>query len=254
MRTTFSSSETGKPKIKVNDTNSLDLQIIDLQNTPQPEKEVKRISQAIAQEPFNLDREIPIRLTVVKLSSTESTVIIVLHHIIADGWSREILLKEFSLLYKSISNNSPYPLDAIEIQYRDFAAWEKQWLAGKEHQVQLDYWKKQLANLSVLNLPTDLPRPSILNSEWLQLALQHLVSHHDALRMKFEWDDSGWMQFNLETVEDPELIVIDRSEFENNYLSQSGQTHSPYRGKVPSGRWGVSPVRRKAQTKGYARM
>ena len=176
LRTTFSSSETGNPQIKVNDINSLDLPIVDLQNTPPPEIEVKKISQEIAQQPFNLEREIPIRLTVVKLNNTESTVIIVLHHIVADGWSRGILLKEFSLLYKSISNNSSYPLDAIALQYTDFAAWEKQWLEGKEHQVQLDYWRKQLDNLSVLDLPTDLPRPSVQTfqgrTEFFQLSVE----------------------------------------------------------------------------------
>ena len=159
LRTTFSSSA-GKPKPKVNNINTLDLQIIDLQNAFQTE-EIKQISKSIAQKPFNLEREIPIRLSLINKSKTESSVIIILHHIVADGWSRGILLKEFSLLYKSISNNLAYPLDAIEIQYRDFAAWEKQWLQGKEQQVQLDYWRKQLANLPVLNLPTDLPRPSI---------------------------------------------------------------------------------------------
>ncbi|MEM9508592.1 MAG: condensation domain-containing protein, partial [Cyanobacteria bacterium P01_E01_bin.35] len=176
LRTTFRVSDNGEPQLKINNITELDLPIIDLQNSSLPEIEVKNISQAIAQKPFTLSREIPIRFSLIRLSNAESIVIVVLHHIIADGWSRGILLKEFSLLYKSINHNLPNPLDTIEIQYTDFAAWEKQWLAGKEQQIQLDYWKKQLANLSVLNLPTDFSRPSIQTfsgkTEFFQLSAE----------------------------------------------------------------------------------
>ncbi|MEO1801677.1 MAG: amino acid adenylation domain-containing protein, partial [Cyanobacteria bacterium J06629_2] len=161
LKTTFNSSFDGKPQLKIEEVTKLNLPIIDLQNLPQQSERIKKIAQSLAQHPFNLETEIPIRLRLIKISQAESIIIIVLHHIIADGWSRGILLKEFALLYKSISNNSPDPLKAIAIRYTDFAAWEKQWLAGEEQRVQLEYWRKQLANLSVLDLPTDYPRPSV---------------------------------------------------------------------------------------------
>ncbi|MEM9276827.1 MAG: condensation domain-containing protein, partial [Cyanobacteria bacterium P01_F01_bin.143] len=99
LRTTFICDEHGKPKIEINEVNNLDLPIIDLRNNRAPEVKVKNISKAIARKPFHLDREIPLRLSLIRLSETESVVIIILHHIIADGWSRGILLKEFSLFY-----------------------------------------------------------------------------------------------------------------------------------------------------------
>ena len=176
LKTTFSSAEDGEPQLKINDAVELDLPIINLRNTSKPEIEAKQIFQAIAQQPFNLEEEIPIRFKSIETSNTESIIIIVLHHIVADDWSKEILFKEFTLLYESISSNSPYPLDAIEVQYADFAAWQKQWLEGKEYKAQLDYWRDRLDNLSVLNLPTDYPRPSIPSfkgrTEFFQLSAE----------------------------------------------------------------------------------
>ena len=176
LRTTFISDEHGKPKIKINEVNNLDLPIIDLRNNHATEIKVKNISKAIARKPFHLDREIPIRLSLIRLSETESVVIIILHHIIADGWSRGILLKEFSLFYKSISNNSLIPEETTKTQYTDFAAWERKWLRGKEQDIQLNYWKQQLANLSTLNLPTDFPRQPIQTfkgkTEFFNLSLE----------------------------------------------------------------------------------
>ena len=161
LRTNFTKTATGKPAIKINSNPELFLPIIDLENSPNKEEQSKLVIQEIAKKPFDLETEIPIRLNVIKLSLTESIVIIVLHHIVADGWSRGILLKEFSLLYKAFSNKLPSPLEKTAIQYTDFALWQKEWLLGKEQQIQLDYWQNQLDNLTVLDLPTDFPRPPV---------------------------------------------------------------------------------------------
>ncbi|MEM8830872.1 MAG: amino acid adenylation domain-containing protein [Cyanobacteria bacterium P01_G01_bin.19] len=176
LRTTFVSSEAGKPQIKVNNITKLYLPIVDLSNSENLELEVKNTSQEIARQSFDLEREIPIRLNLLKASDREYNLVLVLHHIVADGWSRGILLKEFSTLYKAFINKSPNPLAEIEIKYTDYAAWEKQWIESEEYQGQLDYWTKQLADLPILDLPTDLPRPTIQTSkgktEFFQISAQ----------------------------------------------------------------------------------
>lgn len=145
LRTTFVSGETGKPELRINDVTQLDLPIVDLINGASAE--VKNVSEIIAQQSFILDQEIPLRLRLIRVSNNEFILVIVLHHIVADGWSRGVLLKEFLTLYKAFSNKLDNPLEKIEIQYSDYAAWEKQWIKSSEYQRQLDYWTKQLANL-----------------------------------------------------------------------------------------------------------
>ncbi|MEM9212765.1 MAG: amino acid adenylation domain-containing protein [Cyanobacteria bacterium P01_F01_bin.150] len=89
----------------------------------------------------------------------QHTILLTLHHIVGDGWSRGILLKELSALYRTFSQEQPSPLGLLPIQYADFAAWQRQWLQGHEREQQLEYWRSQLHDIPMLELPTDHPRP-----------------------------------------------------------------------------------------------
>jgi Condensation domain len=85
---------------------------------------------------------------------------LVTHHIASDGWSSGILWQELATLYAAFSRGEPDPLPELPIQYADYAVWQRQWLQGKVLETQLSYWTKQLSDASVLELPTDRPRPA----------------------------------------------------------------------------------------------
>ncbi len=84
-----------------------------------------------------------------------------MHHIVSDGWSLGVLIREVSALYEAFHRGDSSPLPEPSIQYADYAAWQRGWLQGEALQGQLDYWTTQLAGLSPLELPTDRPRPAV---------------------------------------------------------------------------------------------
>jgi Condensation domain len=111
--------------------------------------------------------------------------LIIMHHIISDGWSLGVLMRELAVLYHAFSTGSPSPLAELSIQYADFAHWQHQWRRSEAMASQLAYWQQQLrAPLPVLELPTDRPRGATLSfrterqtlvlPEELSAAIKHL--------------------------------------------------------------------------------
>src|SRR5262249_61884156 len=85
-----------------------------------------------------------------------------LHHIISDGWSLVVLVREVAMLYEAFIHNHPSPLSGLALQYADFAAWQRELLQGDILANHLHYWKKQLAGIPLeLQLPRDFPRPAV---------------------------------------------------------------------------------------------
>src|SRR5205085_8785757 len=78
----------------------------------------------------------------------------------SDGWSMGVLTRELWSLYEAFRHGRPSPLPELEVQYGDFAAWQRQWLQGEVREGQLAYWRRQLEGLVALDLPTDHPRPA----------------------------------------------------------------------------------------------
>ncbi|MFB2973192.1 amino acid adenylation domain-containing protein [Aerosakkonema sp. BLCC-F183] len=114
-----------------------------------------------AQQPFDLDRGGLLRAKLVRLGEEENILFLVMHHIVSDGWSIGIFIREIVALYEAFSSGKPSPLAELPIQYADFAYWQQQQQV-EVFQTQLAYWKQQLAgNLPVLNLPTDRARSPV---------------------------------------------------------------------------------------------
>lgn len=94
-----------------------------------------------------------------RLDDEEHQLLLTLHHIIADGWSLNLLIDEFSRLYAAFAQGQALELAPLALQYADYGSWQRQWLAQGEGQRQLDYWKQQLADEApALSLATDHPR------------------------------------------------------------------------------------------------
>ncbi|MDY6838555.1 MAG: amino acid adenylation domain-containing protein [Thermodesulfobacteriota bacterium] len=163
LRTTFT-EVAGKPQQIISPTLSLELPVIELRELSEAERNraVRRLSAEEARRLFDLSQGPLLRATLLRMTEQEYVLLLTLHHIVADEWSMEVLFRELAVLYKALSVDRPSPLNALPIQYADFAVWQRQWLQGEELDAQLSYWKDRLADaLPSLNLPTDRPRPAM---------------------------------------------------------------------------------------------
>jgi len=163
LRTTFSSLA-GKPIQVIHSELTLTLPIIELQNVS-PDQQRTKAMQLIREEvqrPFELSQLPLLRATLLRLGEDEYLLLLTVHHIVIDFWSKGILFQELSALYEAFSTGKPSPLPELPIQYADFAVWQRQWLQGEFLEVLLNYWKQQLgSNLCELQLPTDRPRSAL---------------------------------------------------------------------------------------------
>ncbi|MDQ0416654.1 amino acid adenylation domain-containing protein [Croceifilum oryzae] len=127
----------------------------------QQEKSLQELVMSELNKPFCLTEAPLIRATLYRLSESEHMCLLVAHHIIADGWAIDILMSEFSTLYRSLANKQPNPLAPLAIQYSDFAHWHNELLEGGELDGQREFWLNRLSGeLPDLNFPLDFPRPS----------------------------------------------------------------------------------------------
>jgi hypothetical protein len=114
-----------------------------------------------AQRPFDLSSGPLLRVKCYRLAAEEHVVFLGMHHIISDGWSMGVLVKELATLYTAFNSGEASPLPELPIQYADFAVWQREWLQGETLEAELAYWRTQLHTLPVLELPTDRPRPEV---------------------------------------------------------------------------------------------
>jgi amino acid adenylation domain-containing protein len=125
------------------------------------EEEAGRMAQEEAVTGFDLSRGPLLRVKVLKLEEERHVALYTMHHIVSDGWSMGILIREVGALYRAYSSGEESPLAELPIQYADFAVWQRRWLQGEVIENHLAYWKRQLGGeLPVLELPTDRPRPA----------------------------------------------------------------------------------------------
>jgi len=163
LRTTFAMVDR-LPVQTIADDWELRIQTTDLEDLPDAERdrEVQRLTLEEAQAPFNLSRGPLLRVKLLRLSDHEHILLLTMHHIISDGWSMAVIVREVATLYDAYCQGRPSPLAELPIQYADVVIWQRDWLQGKVLDEQLAYWKKQLADApSVLELPTNRARPAI---------------------------------------------------------------------------------------------
>jgi len=160
LRTTFAEVG-GDPVQVIHRPQPVPLPVVDLSNlgTALSEAESRELGQRQARLPFDLSRGPLLRTVLLRLGQREHVVAACMHHIVSDGWSVDLFVRELLTLYLAFSAGDPSPLPPLPVQYADFAVWQRRWLTGDVLETQLDYWRKALADLPPLDLPLDRPRP-----------------------------------------------------------------------------------------------
>ena len=137
------------------------VQVIDLRDLPVAERDARaaQIREDEARTQFDLEQGPLLWVTLVRLDDEDHQLLVTMHHIIADGWSLNVLIDEFSRLYAAASQGQAIELPALAVQYADYGSWQRQWLAEGEGLRQLAYWQQQLGDEHpTLSLATDHPR------------------------------------------------------------------------------------------------
>ncbi|MBY8971156.1 non-ribosomal peptide synthetase [Pseudomonas sp. P867] len=160
LRTRFYERE-GQGFQRVEAATDFALQVIDLSDLPAAERQARaqQIREDEARTQFDLEKGPLLWVTLVRLDDEDHQLLVTLHHIIADGWSLNILIDEFSRLYAAAVQGQPLELLPLALHYADYGSWQRQWLAEGEGSRQLAYWTAQLGEEHpALNLATDHPR------------------------------------------------------------------------------------------------
>ncbi|HWN42369.1 MAG TPA: amino acid adenylation domain-containing protein [Thermoanaerobaculia bacterium] len=166
LRTTFTAID-GRPYQLVHPPGPAELPVFDLSGLEPEERAVetrRRISEE-ARIPFSLEPGPLVRTALVRLGPDEHVLLVTMHHIVSDGWSVPIYIRELACLYEAVTTGKPAmppTLPELPIQYADFARWQRQWLQGDVLEKELAHWRERLRGLpAFIELPADRPRPAV---------------------------------------------------------------------------------------------
>ncbi len=164
LRTTFRKGSEGRPIQVVHPHHPFQVPLADLRALPPVVRTAEALRQArlgIAR-PFSLTRGPLFRVELLRVEDEQHALLLSMHHIVSDGWSLEVLVRELAALYTAFAAELPSPLPELPVQYADFARWQRQWLGGAPLDGQLAYWRRQLEGVPpVFELPADRPRPAV---------------------------------------------------------------------------------------------
>jgi amino acid adenylation domain-containing protein len=145
----------------------------DLAERTDAEAELERLVAEEGHAPFDLEHGPLIRGRLIRVGADDHVLLITMHHIVSDGWSMGVLTRELDTLYGAFRRGAPDPLPALEVQYADYAVWQRRWVDGALLREQAEYWTRTLAGApELLELPTDHPRPAQMDHAGAQLPLE----------------------------------------------------------------------------------
>jgi amino acid adenylation domain-containing protein len=192
FRTTFPALD-GIPVQKIHTPFLPHIPLFDLQSFAEEEREAKA-QQLIAKElcrAFDLAHLPLVRWMLIRFAADQHLLVHVEHHLVHDGWSFIVFLRELQELYRAFSSGKPSPLAEMPIQFAHFADWQRQWVQGEEAARQLAYWKEQLTDSPpILELPTDHPRPSMQSFQGASLRIEIPLDTCHGLRERSRQEDS----------------------------------------------------------------
>ena len=162
LRTLFHKDDNGKPYQYIQKEASITLNVADYSNSSEnKDLEIKKLLETFVNQPFNLERDLLIRGVLVQTNTNEHVLGLCFHHIIYDGWSSEVFMKELREVYESYLNTATIQLPELPIQYLDYSVWQEESGQQEAYEVSLLHWKTHLSNHQDLDLKTDFPRPKV---------------------------------------------------------------------------------------------
>jgi acyl carrier protein len=163
LRTTFANVR-GELRQFISEPRARRAPLVDLTRLPAAERErvTRRLADAEARRPFDLARGPLLRVSLLRLGAEEHVVLFTMHHVVSDGWSMDVLVRELAEVYRSFASlGAPSSLPPLPVQYADYAVWQRRLLEETLLDGQLDYWKERLGDPPPsLELSTDRPRPA----------------------------------------------------------------------------------------------
>jgi amino acid adenylation domain-containing protein len=183
LRSTFSQEE-GNPYVSIHSHFDLRVPVNDISHlAPEDQKkEIERTAKKEAQRRFDLEKGPLFRLIFLKLAPKSHIAFLIMHHIVSDGWSLNLFLRDFALLYEAALQKKNPSLPERSIQYVDIANWQRQRFQGKNLEKRLSFWREKLADLPTVNLPGDRPRPNLQKFEGRSHSLKLSASLTEALK------------------------------------------------------------------------
>ncbi len=191
----------------------IDIPFLDFRNLQESEqtKAIKQLIKEDVSTGFDLKKGPLLRLKVIKTASEEHVIVLVMHHIISDGWSMGVFTREIAVIYNSIIHNQPIPLPPLKIQYADFAKWQRKYLSGKELDKQISYWKDRLGDIPpALQLPYDKKRGA------------HQTFSGTHIRFRLSKDTSSKLN-NIARKQDATLFMVLLASFQALLYRYTGQ-------------------------------
>ncbi|SEP81364.1 non-ribosomal peptide synthase domain TIGR01720/amino acid adenylation domain-containing protein [Pseudomonas sp. NFACC02] len=162
LRTCFLPGAGEVPLQRVLPIGSVSIARHDLRDSAAPEDAFAALAHGFMNQPFDLDAErAPWRVGLARVGENEWRLLLCMHHIISDGWSVQVMLEDFSRLYRAFSQGEDAQLPPLSVHYADYAAWQRDYLTGRERERQLSWWREALGDEQpVLELPADRSRPA----------------------------------------------------------------------------------------------
>ncbi len=183
LRTVFRQQD-GEPVQVVLPPAPAALEVVDLRELPEEEREaqVRDRTRRAARVGFDLERGPLLRVWLLRLGEEEHVLLVTMHHIVTDGWSLRLLTRELRTHYEAFRRAEPASLAELEVQYADYAAWQREHLRNGVLDAQLAYWRERLADVPALVLPTDRPRPPVQSYRGAAGTMRLPVELSEALR------------------------------------------------------------------------
>ena len=161
LRSRFVTVE-GQPQAHILPADALPLTVHDLRGRQDAQSQARQLAQRLTEAPFDLTQGPLVRAALIRLADEEHLFLLTCHHIVSDGWSTGILLRELGALYGALRRGDADPLPPLTLQYPDYAAWQRRYLTPERLAAQAQYWRETLIGApALLTLPTDRPRPTV---------------------------------------------------------------------------------------------
>ncbi|HEX6597443.1 MAG TPA: amino acid adenylation domain-containing protein [Acidimicrobiales bacterium] len=160
LRMSFPATADGRPTVRISSSPDFPWGFVDVSDHPDPEASTAEVFDAYGARPFDVAAGPLVRAVLVRVHPEEHQLLVVVHHILSDGWSTDIMVKDLVKAYQALAAGTTPVLPELPVQYGDFARWQRELLGESARERALSYWRTQLTGVPPLDLPTDRPRPA----------------------------------------------------------------------------------------------